>query len=206
MKFPASLLALALMSSPASAQTLPAPPDAAKRAHTVTAPHGAQRQDEYYWLRDDARENPEMLAYLRAENAYADAVMQPLKPLEDAIYGEIVGRIKQDDASVPYRERGWWYYPRFETGKDYPIHARRKDGVGVDAASILKANDAGDFATEQVLLDVNVLAAGKDYYAVSGRNISQDNRLMVYGEDSNGRRQYRLRASGAGDCQAGRLG
>ena len=193
MKLPASLLALALMSSPATAQTLPAPPDAAKKAHTVAAPHGAKRQDEYYWLRDDKRESPEMLAYLKAENAYADAVMKPLKPLEDAIYEEIVGRIKQDDASVPFRERGWWYYTRFETGKDYPIHARRRDGAGVDALSILKANDGGDFAGEQVLLDVNALAAGKDYYAVSGRNVSQDNRLMVYGDDTNGRRQYTLR-------------
>ncbi len=193
MKRPSSLLALALMSSLATAQTLPAPPDAAKKAHTVTAPHGAQRQDEYYWLRDDKREAPEMLAYLKAENAYADAVMKPLKPLEDAIYDEIVGRIKQDDASVPYRDRGWWYYTRFQAGKDYPIHARRKDGPGVDALSILKANEAGDFAGEQVLLDVNALAAGKDYYAVSGRNVSQDNRLMVYGEDTNGRRQYLLR-------------
>ena len=193
MKRPSSLLALALMSSLATAQTLPAPPDAAKKAHTVAAPHGAQRQDEYYWLRDDKREAPEMLAYLKAENAYADAVMKPLKPLEDAIYDEIVGRIKQDDASVPYRDRGWWYYTRFQAGKDYPIHARRKDGPGVDALSILKANEAGDFAGEQVLLDVNALAAGKDYYAVSGRNVSQDNRLMVYGEDTNGRRQYLLR-------------
>ena len=78
-----------------------------------------------------------MLAYLDAENAYADAVLAPTKPLQEKLYGEIVGRIKQDDSSVPYRERGYWYYTRFETGKDYPIHARRKgtmDGAGGSAA------------------------------------------------------------------------
>ncbi|MFX8086628.1 hypothetical protein ABTK81_19285, partial [Acinetobacter baumannii] len=94
--------------------TLPTPPDAAKKPHVVRAPHGAERQDEYYWLRDDSRKNPEMLAYLKAENAYADAVMARLKPIENRLYDEIVGRIKQDDSSVPYRERGFWYYSRFE--------------------------------------------------------------------------------------------
>ncbi|MFY0104283.1 hypothetical protein ABTP95_20910, partial [Acinetobacter baumannii] len=84
----------------------PTPPDAAKKPHVVRAPHGAERQDEYYWLRDDSRKNPEMLAYLKAENAYADAVMARLKPIENRLYDEIVGRIKQDDSSVPYRERG----------------------------------------------------------------------------------------------------
>ena len=118
---------------------LPPAPDAARKPHVVKAPHGAQRVDEYYWLRDDKRKNPEVLAYLNAENAYVDALMAPLKPLENALYDEIVGRIKQDDSSVPYRERGWWYYSRFEAGKDYPIHARRKDAAGVDALSIQKA-------------------------------------------------------------------
>src|SRR3546814_1028554 len=69
-----------------------------------------------------------MLAYLEAENAYADGVMAPLKPLQDRLYEEIVARIKQDDSSVPVRERGWWYYARFEKGQDYPVHARRRDG------------------------------------------------------------------------------
>nr|WP_082113114.1 S9 family peptidase [Pseudoxanthomonas suwonensis] len=169
------------------------PPDAELRPHAVTAPHGAERDDGYYWLRDDKRENPDVLAYLQAENAYADSVLAPLKGVQDRLYDEIVGRIKQDDSSVPYRERGWWYYSRFESGKDYPIHARRQDGDGVDALSIQQANDAGDFAGEQVLLDVNRLAEGKDYYQVGAWEVSQDNRLLAYAEDLNGRRQYTVR-------------
>ena len=192
MKSHALFLALAFAMTAHASET-PTPPDVAKKPHVVKAPFGAERQDEYYWLRDDKRENPEMLGYLKAENAYADALLAPLKPVQDKLYGEIVARIKQDDASVPYRDRGWWYYSRFETGKDYPIHARRKAADGVDALSIQKANEAGDFAAEQVLFDVNTMAAGKDYYAIGGRTVSQDNRLAVYGDDTNGRRQYTLR-------------
>ena len=194
MKPHALLLALALaMTAPTHAADTPTPPDVAKKPHVVRAPFGAERQDEYYWLRDDTRKDPAMLAYLEAENAYADVLLAPSKPVQDAMYGEIVARIKQDDASVPFRERGWWYYSRFEAGKDYPIHARRKDAGGIDALSILRANEAADFAGEEVLLDVNALAAGKDYFAVGGRDVSQDNRFLVYGDDTNGRRQYTLR-------------
>ena len=172
------LAALMTVSAPTLAQDLPAPPDVEQRPHVVTAPHGAERQDEYYWLRDDSRKNPEMLAYLNAENAYADAYMARLKPLEDTLYDEIVGRIKQDDSSVPYRERGWWYYSRFETGQDYPVYARREGSM--DAA-------------EQVLLDVNVMAAGKDYFNVGDWEVSQDNALLAWAEDDVGRRQYVIR-------------
>ncbi|UJB19875.1 MULTISPECIES: S9 family peptidase [Lysobacter] len=161
-----------------SAAGLPTPPDAAKKPHEVKAPHGAQRSDEYYWLRDDKRKNPQMLAYLNAENAYADAFMKPLKPLEDKLYDEIVGRIKQDDSSVPYRERGYWYYTRFETGQDYPIHARRKGSM--DEA-------------EQILLDVNAMAKGKDYFNVGGMEITQDNTILAWADDAVGRRQYKIR-------------
>ncbi|MGH8084495.1 MAG: S9 family peptidase [Lysobacter sp.] len=172
------LAALMTLASPTLAQHLPAPPDATEKPHTVTAPHGAQRQDEYYWLRDDDRNDPAMLAYLNAENAYVDAAMKPLKAVEDKLYEEIVGRIKQDDSSVPYRERGWWYYSRFETGQDYPIYARRQ----------------GDMeAPEQVLLDVNQMAAGKDYFNVGDWEVSQDNRLLAWAEDDVGRRQYVIR-------------
>ena len=177
MKSPFLLLVLTFaMTAHASQQTVP--PDVVKRPHVVKAPHGAERVDEYYWLRDDTRKDPAMLAYLAAENAYADTLMAPLKPLQDTLYEEIVARIKQDDASVPYRERGWWYYTRFETGQDYPIHARRKGSVE---------------ALEEVMLDVNAMASGKDYYAVGGREVSQDNRLLAYADDSNGRRQYTIR-------------
>ncbi len=177
MKSTATLFALAFAMT-AHAADLPTPPDVAQQPHVVKAPHGAERVDEYYWLRDDTRKDPAMLAYLAAENAYADTLMAPLKPLQDRLYEEIVARIKQDDASVPYRERGWWYYTRFETGQDYPIHARRKGSME---------------APEEVMLDVNAMAAGKDYYAVGAREISQDNRLLAYADDDNGRRQYTIR-------------
>ena len=172
---------------------LPTPPDVAKKPHVVKAPFGAERQDPYYWLRDDSRKDPAVLGYLQAENAYADAVLATSKRMQEALYQEIVGRIQQDDASVPYRERGYWYYTRFEAGKDYPVHARRKDAPGRDALSILQANAAGDFAGEEVLLDVNRLAAGKDYYSIGDFEVSPDNTRLAYAEDTSGRRQYTLR-------------
>jgi len=179
MKSSALLLAAAIAMTPTThASGLPTPPDVARKPHTVKAPHGAERQDEYYWLRDDTRKNPEMLDYLKAENAYVDAVMKPLQPLQEALYSEIVGRIKQDDSSVPYRERGWWYYTRFETGQDYPIHARRQGDMN---------------APEQVMLDVNQMAAGKDYFSVGDYEVSQDNTLLAWADDAVGRRQYTIR-------------
>jgi len=159
-------------------RTAPTPPDVEKRPHHVRTPFGATRVDEYYWLRDDAREQPQMLEYLHAENRYADAVLAPLQPLQERLYAEIVGRIKQDDSSVPYRERGWWYYTRFETGQDYPVHARREGSM--DGA-------------EQVLLDVNAMAAGKEYFSIGDYAVSQDNTQLAWAEDAVGRRQYTIR-------------
>ncbi|KAB7767268.1 S9 family peptidase [Xanthomonas maliensis] len=175
-----TLLIASLMTasvSPAIAAP-PTPPDVAKRPHTVQTPFGATRNDDYYWLRDDTRKDKAMLAYLKAENAYADQVLAPLKPLEDTLYQEIVGRIKQDDASVPYRQRGYWYYTRFETGKDYPIQARRKGSME---------------APEEILLDVNQMAEGKGYFSVGEAEVSQDNKILAWAEDAVGRRQYTIR-------------
>jgi len=157
---------------------LPAPPVAITKPHTVAAPHGASREDEYYWLRDDSRKDPEMLAYLTAENHYTDAVMKPLTALKDQLYADIVGRIKQDDATVPYKYRDYWYYTRFEEGQDYPIHARRKGSME---------------ASEEVMLDLNQLAAGKGFYQVASRVVSPDQQLLAYAEDEVGRRQFVLR-------------
>ncbi len=187
-----AIASLLLMTATSHAAT-PTPPDVEKRAHEVRAPHGAVRQDEYYWLRDDSREDKAMLAYLEAENAYVGQVMAPLKPVEDALYEEFVGRIKQDDASVPFRDNGWWYYSRYETGKDYPVHARREDAPGLDALGIMRLNEAGDFAAEQVLLDVNAMAEGKDYFSVGVYETSPDNRILAWADDSVGRRQYTIR-------------
>jgi oligopeptidase B len=154
------------------------PPVAATRPFEVVAPHGAARSDEYYWLRDDTRQSPEVLAYLTAENAYADAVMAPIANLEEALYAELVGRIKQDDSSVPYRYKGYWYYTRFEEGKEYPIHARRKSSME---------------SPEEIMLDVNQLAEGKSFYQIGRWEVSPDARLLAYVEDEVGRRQYTLR-------------
>jgi len=170
------LLALLMTDNSQAAQT-PTPPDVARKPHAVEAPFGASRDDAYYWLRDDSRKDKEMLAYLEAENAYADAFMAPLKPLQDALYAEIVSRIKQDDSSVPYRERGYWYYTRFETGKDYPIHARRKGTME---------------GPEEILFDVNEMAAGKDYFSLAEYDVSPDNRIVAWTQDDVGRRQYSL--------------
>lgn len=173
----AVLLAGAAQAQAQTQPTTPEPPRAAKRPHEVKAP-GGTRTDEYYWLRDDTRKNPEMLAHLAAENAYADAVLAANKPLKEALYKEIVGRVKQDDASVPYRERGYWYYTRFEAGKDYPILARRKGEMT---------------APEEILLEQNAMAQGKGYFNVGEAVVSQDNRLLAWAEDTVGRRQYVLK-------------
>lgn len=178
MKQVLTLLIASLMTTAPAFAALPSPPDLAKHPHVIKAPFGATRNDPYYWLRDDKREDKAMLAYLNAENAYTDKVMAPLKPLQEALYTEIVGRIKQDDASVPYRKRGYWYYTRFETGKDYPIQARRKGSME---------------APEQLLLDVNQMAQGKGYFSVGDAEVSQDNRLLAWADDAVGRRQYTIR-------------
>ena len=172
------VVASLLLAATAGAAEMPNPPTVAKRDHAVTAPHGATRNDPYYWLRDDKREDKDMLAYLEAENAYADALLAPTKPLAGKLYDEIVGRIKQDDASVPYRLRGHWYYTRFETGKDYPITARRVGSMD---------------APEQVIFDQNAMAAGHEFFQVGNSVVSQDNKLVAWAEDTVGRRQFVLK-------------
>jgi oligopeptidase B len=170
--------ALALvLSTPFAAQAQAAtPPVAAKKPFLVKGPDGvAPRNDEYYWLRDDTRKSPEMLANLNGENAYADAVLAPTKPVQEALYSEIVGRIKQDDASVPYQKHGYWYYARFESGKDYPINARRKGSMT---------------APEEVMFDQNAMAAGKGFFAIGEVEVSPDNNMVAYAEDTVGRRQW----------------
>jgi oligopeptidase B len=163
---------------PASAMKLDMPaPVAARKPHRVESPNGS-REDPWYWLRDDTRTNEEMLAYLKAENAYADAALAPTRALQEAIYAEIIGRIKQDDATVPFLFNGYWYYRRYDTGKEYPSIARRKGSV--DAA-------------EEVLLDVNRMAEGHDFFSVGAYEVSPDNRLLAWTEDAVGRRQYQLR-------------
>jgi oligopeptidase B len=152
-------------------------PIAAKQPHQVASPYGS-REDEYYWLRDDKREKPEMLAYLKAENDYADAMLAHAKPLETKVYNEIVARLKQDDATVPYLMNGYWYYRRFETGKEYPVYARRK---GTQAAP------------EEILLNGNEMATGHDFFEIGDIAVSPDSKMLAWAEDTVGRRQYVIR-------------
>src|SRR5271170_142795 len=153
------------------------PPVAAPRPHSVPSPWGS-RTDPYYWLRDDERANPEVLAYLAAENAYRERCMSAGKPFENALYEEIVSRLKQDDSSVPYRKRGYWYNSRFEAGKEHPIFVRRKGSLE---------------APEEVLLDANALAVGHDYYRIGALEVSPDCAWLAFCEDTVGRRQFILR-------------
>lgn len=161
-----------------AAKSDPVPPMAVSRSHQVVTPFGASREDPWYWLRDDTRENPEVIGYLEAENAYTDALMAPLAATREALFGEITGRIKADDASVPYREKGWWYYSRFQEGGEYPVYARRKNTMD---------------APEEILLDGNVLGAGKAYYLIGDWAISPDGTRIAWAEDDVGRRQYVLK-------------
>ena len=170
--------------------TRPAP-RAAIRPHPVVSPFGT-RVDPYYWLRDDARADAQVLAYLGAENDYRDECLAQLKPLEERLYAEIVGRIKQDDATVPARRNGYWYYSRYETGREYPIHARRKDAPD---------------APEEILLDDNAAAAAHEFYQSAGLEVSHDNRLLAWAEDTVGRRQFvvSIRNLATGERYADRL-
>ncbi len=158
-------------------ESLPKPPVAAVRPHPVESPFGA-RLDPYYWLRDDERKNPEVLAYLNAENAFRERSCAAAKPLENALYDEIVARLKQDDSTVPYRKNGYWYSTRFEPGKEHPIFVRRKDLAE---------------APEEILLDANAQAQGLGYYRIGAMEISPDSQWLAFCEDTTGRRQFTLK-------------
>src|SRR5882757_7300052 len=155
----------------------PKAPIAAIKPHQVASPHGV-RTDPYYWLRDDERTNPQVLAYLKEENAFRERSMAGSKPLENALYAEIYARLKQDDSTVPYRKNGYWYSTRFEPGKEHPIFVRRKMSLE---------------APEELLLDANLHAVGHEYYRIGAIEISPDSRWLAYCEDTVGRRQFTLR-------------
>ena len=134
---------------------------------------GQARIDNYYWLNE--RENPKVIDYLNAENEYTSNVMKPLKGFQENLFEEMKARIKETDSSVPYFSDGWYYYLRYEEGQEYPIYCRKE----------------GDLeAEENILLDVNVLAKGHEYYDVSGMSISPNKKVMAYGVDTLSRRIY----------------
>lgn len=164
------LSSLSLVAAPVVA------PVAEMKPYTVKSPHG-DRQDPYYWLRDDKREAPEVLAYLTAENQYYQQYADQYKDLSKKLADEIIGRIKQDDSSVPAVKGNYSYYSRFETGKQYPIYARKPAKGGA----------------EQIMLDVNKMAEGKDFYQIANYQVSPDEQLLAYAEDTTGRRNYNVK-------------
>ncbi len=157
----------------------------AKVSPTRHETHGVVRVDDYHWLRE--RGDPAVTAHLEAENAYTQAVMAPTEALQETLFAEIKGRIRQTDMSVPYREGDYLYYTRYEDGREYPIHCRRP----VDAPAAVDVPAAVD--GEQVLLDVNVLAEGRDFCQVSALEVSPDGRLLAYAIDVEGRRIHTIR-------------
>ncbi|MEZ5197823.1 MAG: S9 family peptidase [Bacteroidales bacterium] len=147
----------------------------AKKIQKELTIHGDTRIDEYFWLNE--RENPEVIAYLTAENEYTEAQMKDTKELQEELFDEMVGRIKQDDETVPYKYNGYYYYTRYEEGKEYPLYCRKKDNLE---------------SSEEVLLNVNEMAAGYAYYQVGDWSVSTDNNLLAYSVDTVSRRKYSL--------------
>jgi oligopeptidase B len=164
---------------------MPTPPIADRRPVTTTR-HGETFVDDYAWLRD--RDDPAVKAYLEAENRYCDALLAPTVELQELLYGEMLGRIKETDLSVPYRKGDWWYYTRTEEGKQYGIHCRKAGSM-----------EEGE---EVVILDVNLLAEGKPFMALGGMAVTDDGWLMAYSTDETGFRQYTLRVK---DLRTGEL-
>ena len=160
--------------------TIPTPP-IARKEHKEAQLHGVLLTDDYAWLRD--KENPDVTAYLEAENAYAEAVMAPLAGLREELYQEMLSHVKQTDISVSYRDGDWWYYSRTEEGLQYGIYCRKRGGpAGPDAD-----------AAEEVLLDGNELAKGHAFFAIGDTSITDDGRWLAYTTDTKGFRQYTLR-------------
>jgi len=150
-------------------------PPVAKKVPKITEVNGHKLVDNYFWLRD--KKNPEVKAYLEAENAYTDAVMKPSEGLQKKLYDEMLSRIKETDVEVPYKEGGYFYYVRTEAGKQYPIRCRRKGGMD---------------APEEVILDVNELAKGQAFMSLGAFDVSDDGNLLAYTTDNTGFRQFTL--------------
>ncbi len=155
-----------------------------KRPHEMTL-HGDTRVDEYFWLRDDTRKDPEVLAYLEEENAYFDKVMAPYAALQETMFAEMTARLDPDESSVPYFKDGYWYYSRFEPGNEYAVYARRKGNMD---------------AEEEILIDGNLRSKGHEFYRLWNVEVSDDNRYVAVAEDFTGRRINEIRVL---DTQSG---
>lgn len=152
------------------------PPSCPKKPHTITAPHGHQREDPYYWL--NQRDDQAVLDYLQAENTYCDERMANQQDLKQQLYDEIIARINPDESTPPFYDDGYWWYVRYEKGSDYPLYCRRRKTLE---------------AAEEIYLDVNEVADGHEFCHVTGVDCSDDGRWLCYAVDFTGRRQYELR-------------
>lgn len=153
-----------------------AAPPVAEQVPKVDTLHGIVRTDPWFWMRD--KSNPKLIAYLEAENAYTDGMTAHTRALEDSIYREIVGRIKETDNSVPYRENGYWYYTKTEQGKSYTTYARRKGSMR---------------APEQIIFDQNREADGKTFFSLGGFDVSPDGHTLAVLVDTTGYEDFELR-------------
>jgi oligopeptidase B len=138
--------------------------------------HNHERIDNYFWMND--RENPEVIEHLKSENEYTNHILSSTDKMQKTIFEEIKGRIKKDDSSAPYFNNGYWYYSRYEKGKEYPIHCRKKEVLSND---------------EEILIDENIDAKLYPYYSVVSFSISKNNQILAFAEDLSGRRMYRIR-------------
>jgi len=147
----------------------------AEKINTSLSTHNDERIDEYYWLKE--RDNPKVIDYLNAENSYRNKYMKDYQGLEKQLFKEIKSRIKEDDSSVPYFENGYFYYTRYETGKQYPIYCRKKENLD---------------ANEEILIDANKMSKGHDYFRIGGIDVSPNNKIAAYGVDTVSRRLYTI--------------
>ncbi len=148
----------------------------AEKINKVMTMHNHERVDEFYWLNE--RENPKVIDYLNAENDYRDSYMEKYKGLENELFEEIKSRIKEDDSSVPYLDNGYYYYTRYEKGKQYPIYCRKKDNLN---------------NPEEILIDANEMSQGHEYFRIGGIDISPNNKIMAYSVDTVSRRLYTIK-------------
>ncbi len=146
-----------------------------KKIPKILEKHGHTRTDNYYWLKE--RENPEMIDTLKAENEHTTAVMGHTKALEKALFEEIKGRIKETDISVPYKLDDYFYYTRYEQGKEYPFHSRKRNSLE---------------ETEEIMLDVNALANGHEFFSIGGQAVSYGQDILAYAVDTQGRLVYTI--------------
>lgn len=157
------------------AETMNIQPPKAPKKETILEKHGDQRIDNYYWMNE--RDSPEVLAYLKAENEYFEKMTASTKSFEDKLFEEMKSRIKEDDSSVPYKYNGYWYSTRYEQGKEYPIHSRRKETMD---------------APEEILFNVNEMAQGHAFYRLGSIEISPDNKWATFAVDTQGRNIFHL--------------